>query len=66
MLYLAVAHQYPDFAAEIGDAFLAMILIMEVAGPLAVQWGLRMAGETEPEAAATGRHAARPDLASEA
>jgi Kef-type K+ transport system membrane component KefB len=66
MLYQAVARQYPEFAIDIGDAFLATILIMEVLGPLAVQWGLRMAGETEPEALATGRHPARPDLASEA
>jgi len=66
MLHHAVARQYPAFRQEIGDAFLAMILIVEFAGPLAVQWGLRMAGETEPDAAATGRHAARPDLASEA
>jgi Kef-type K+ transport system membrane component KefB len=66
MLYQAVVRQYPELAVEIGEAFLAMILIMEVAGPLAVQWGLRMAGETAPEAAATGRHPARPDLASEA
>ena len=43
-----------------------MIIVMEVMGPLAVQWGVRMAGETEPDPAATGRHAARPDFASEA
>jgi len=26
---------------------------MEVTGPLAVQWGLKFAGETEPEAEST-------------
>jgi hypothetical protein len=29
--------------------FLAAIIVMEVAGPLAVQLGLRLAGETLPE-----------------
>ena len=67
MLHHAVARQYPAFGAEIGAAFLSMILVMEVVGPLAVQWGLRMAGETEPAVlSATGRHAARSDLAEEA
>jgi NhaP-type Na+/H+ or K+/H+ antiporter len=66
MLDYDVSRAYPAFADEIGSTFLAMIIVMEVMGPLAVQWGVRMAGETEPDPAATGRHAARPDFASEA
>jgi len=66
MLHHAVARQYPAFGAEIGAAFLSMILVMEIVGPLAVQWGLRTAGETAPDVVATGKHTARPDLAEEA
>jgi Kef-type K+ transport system membrane component KefB len=40
---------YPAFGNELAAAFLAAIVVMEVAGPLAVQWGLRLAGETLPE-----------------
>jgi hypothetical protein len=42
--------------------FLAAILVMEFLGPVAVQAGLRLAGETAPDddvGSATGRHLAR-------
>ena len=42
--------------------FLAAILVMEFIGPLAVQAGLRIAGETAPDddvGSITGRHVAR-------
>jgi len=50
MLHHQVARQYPAFGAEVGAAFLAMLIVMEVVGPLAVQWGLGLAGETPREA----------------
>lgn len=50
---LLLAHDigrlYPDFARELGPMFVAAILIMHVVGPLAAQWGLRLAGETLPD-----------------
>lgn len=49
---LLLAHDigrlYPDFAEALGPMFVAAILIMQVVGPLAAQWGLRLAGETLP------------------
>ena len=51
-----IARLYPAFGESLSATFLAAIILMEVAGPLAVQFGLRLAGETLPEepAAATG------------
>ena len=66
MLDYDVSRAYPAFADAIGGTFLAMIMWMEILGPLAVQWGVRMAGETEPDPNATGRHAALAEPASEA
>ncbi len=45
-----VARLYPSFGQELTAVVLGGVLVMEIAGPLAVQWGLRFAGETEPEA----------------
>jgi Kef-type K+ transport system membrane component KefB len=44
-----IARLYPAFGASLSAIFLAAIIVMEVAGPLAVQFGLRLAGETLPE-----------------
>ena len=49
MLHHQVARQFPAFGAQVGAAFLAMLIVMEIAGPVAVQWGLRFAGETVAE-----------------
>jgi len=49
MLHHQVARQFPAFGAEVGAAFLAMLIAMEVLGPLAVQRGLELAGETPRE-----------------
>ena len=68
MLQHDVAKQYPEFGADLTAIFLAGLIIMEIAGPIAVQWGLKFAGETEPEQAVgvtTGRHAARAPDATE-
>lgn len=52
-LSLLMAHDigkiFPQFSADLGAIFIAAIIVMEIAGPLAVQWGLRLAGETLPE-----------------
>lgn len=49
-----IARLYPDFAAELTAVVLAGIIVMEIAGPVAAEWGLRLAGETAPQAAETG------------
>jgi hypothetical protein len=56
-----VLRAYPDFA-DASAIFLAAILVMEFLGPVAVQAGLRIAGETAPDddiGSTTGRHIAR-------
>jgi hypothetical protein len=49
MLHHEVARQFPAFGTQVGAAFLAMLIVMEVVGPIAVQWGLGLAGETAKE-----------------
>jgi Kef-type K+ transport system membrane component KefB len=44
-----IARLYPSFGASLSAIFLTAIIVMEVAGPLAVQLGFRLAGETIPE-----------------
>ena len=44
-----IARLYPGFGEDFTAMFLAAIIMMEVAGPLAVQFGFRLAGETLPE-----------------
>src|SRR5688572_26789120 len=44
-----LARLYPAFGAGLSAIFLSAIIVMEVAGPLAVQFGLKLAGETIPE-----------------
>jgi Kef-type K+ transport system membrane component KefB len=52
-LTLLMAHDigniFPRFGQELGDVFIAAVIVMELAGPLLVQWGLRIAGETVPD-----------------
>jgi NhaP-type Na+/H+ or K+/H+ antiporter len=38
---------YPDFGAQIGAILLAAVLVLELVGPLAVQFALRRSGEAE-------------------
>ncbi|MBK1612119.1 sodium:proton exchanger [Rubrivivax gelatinosus] len=40
---------HPGFAPQVVPIVLSAIAFMEVLGPLAVQWGLRLAGEHRPE-----------------
>jgi Kef-type K+ transport system membrane component KefB len=39
---------HPDFAVRIAPIVLSAIAIMALIGPIAVQWGLRLAGEHQP------------------
>jgi hypothetical protein len=42
---------YPDFSAKLAEIVLPAVLILELVGPLAVQFALRKAGEAGEEAA---------------
>ena len=61
MLQHDVVRHFPEFGANLTAVFLSALIVMEIVGPIAVQWGLKLAGETAPEEAgvATDRHAAR-------
>ena len=37
---------YPAFGAQLAPIVLSMVAVLELLGPIAVQWGLRIAGET--------------------
>ncbi|MBI3526874.1 MAG: cation:proton antiporter [Betaproteobacteria bacterium] len=39
---------YPEFGAKLSSIVLSAVVILELVGPLATQWALRRAGETEP------------------
>src|SRR5205085_10183574 len=54
MLQNDVARHFPEFGQELTVVFLAAVLIMEIMGPIATQWGLRLAGDTEPETVGSG------------
>jgi hypothetical protein len=43
------AELYPEFGAKLGAIMLAAVLILELIGPIAVQFALRRAGEAEAE-----------------
>jgi Kef-type K+ transport system membrane component KefB len=49
MLQHDVLRVLPDFGTDLTSVFLAAVLIMEIAGPILAQWGLKLAGEAEPE-----------------
>ncbi len=53
MLQHDVVKVFPEFGSDLIAVFLGALIIMEVVGPLAVQWGLRFAGETEPATEST-------------
>lgn len=63
LMYHDVSKYFPVFAHGLGAVFLAGVIIMEILGPLAVQWGLELAGETAPDADRTGTYRARPQQA---
>jgi Kef-type K+ transport system membrane component KefB len=47
-----VAKLYPGFGEQLAAVVIAAVIVMEIVGPIAVQWGLRLAGEAEPQVAA--------------
>jgi Kef-type K+ transport system membrane component KefB len=49
LMYHDIALLFPEFGHELGAVFVGALVIMEIAGPIAVQAGLRLAGEIEPE-----------------
>ena len=50
---------HPGFASQVAPIVLSAIAIMELLGPIVVQWGLRVAGEL-PGRAASARKGAQP------
>lgn len=53
---------FPEFGQDLAPVVIAAVIVMELVGPLAVQFGFRLAGETLPEPA----QAAAPASASRA
>jgi len=41
---------YPEFGAKLSSIVLSAVVILELVGPLATQWALRLAGEIDPAA----------------
>ncbi len=52
VLYADLHTTHPEFAMRVAPIVLSAIAIMELLGPIAVQWGLRLAGEHQPRRAA--------------
>jgi Kef-type K+ transport system membrane component KefB len=50
-----IGRLFPGFAHDLGAIFVGAILIMEIASPLLVQYGLRLAGETLTDATGSFR-----------
>ncbi|HEX5629743.1 MAG TPA: hypothetical protein VFX72_09240, partial [Usitatibacteraceae bacterium] len=44
-----VARLYPSFGQDLAAVVLGAVIVMELAGPLAAQWGFRFAGEAAPQ-----------------
>ncbi len=56
VLFADLHRTQPDFAVLLGPIVLTAIAAMELIGPIAVQWGLMLAGEQQPRnRAATGK-----------
>ena len=49
VLFSEVQLHHPQTAALLAPVILSTIALMELVGPIAVQWGLRLAGEHHPE-----------------
>jgi Kef-type K+ transport system membrane component KefB len=45
-----VGKLFPSYADDLASVFIPVVVVMEVLGPLAVQFGLRYAGESLPDA----------------
>jgi len=55
-----VATVYPQFGQALSAVVLTGVILMEFLGPLAVQWGLKFAGEAEPQQAAAPMTPSQP------
>ncbi len=63
LLVYDVTGLYPEFGQQLTAVVLAGVIVMELVGPLATQWGFRFAGESAPQPdalAATRPPAGRP------
>jgi len=60
MLQFDVARHFPQFGQDLTAVFLSAVIMMEIAGPIATQWGLRLAGDTAPEERTTTAPSAFP------
>ncbi|HUI99791.1 MAG TPA: hypothetical protein VLY46_06115, partial [Usitatibacter sp.] len=54
-----IARLFPSFDSDLSAILLEAILVMEIAGPFVVRWGLAFAGDVLTDASATTRMAAR-------
>ncbi len=54
LLHHDIARIYPGYGQAMSAVLVGAIIVMEVVGPLAVQYGLRLAGETLPDPDAVG------------
>lgn len=48
VLFSEMQAHHPAIAAQLAPVILSTIALMELIGPIAVQWGLRLAGEHQP------------------
>ena len=58
MLHHDVARAIPEYGQEMTAVFLGAVILMEVVGPIAVQGGLKLAGDSAPDPASTAAMAA--------
>ena len=54
LLHHDIARIYPGYGQSMSAVLVGAIIVMEVVGPVAVQYGLRLAGETLPDPDAAG------------
>ena len=54
LLHHDIARIYPEYGQEMSAVLVGAIIVMEVVGPVAVQYGLSLAGETLPDPDAAG------------
>ena len=58
VLHHDVARAIPEYGQEVTAVFLAAVILMEVIGPIAVQAGLKAAGDSVPDPSSTAAMAA--------
>ena len=55
LMHHDISKLFPEYGTELAGVFIPMVVIMEIVGPLAVQFGLRRAGESLPDATGSFR-----------